>query len=543
MLPFQFFSQNVHFAISLFAALVFFAVFWLYFDAWTAKRTPKGLFKAASFLVVALSFILHGTLIEQTVLGSTLFGSLSDTLSTILRIAGYVGIIISELLDPLQPKPKLEGLTESQFAQKSAAPPTRLAPAIGLSGAANLAHLLLPLGAISITALYFRRATTGLERHLKPFALAFAFLSGFEILSLASLWRTTDNPTLAQLTASFGPFWIAEQVFLLVGAIMLGAWVWRYLTQRFFSQLFMIFVTLTLAIFLVTTVSFTFLLVNNVQKESLSNLQTATSVLGYAINAKKAETLANANTVAENPDIRQAVLNNDTTTLSRLVGSFLQKTKQSSLVITSDTGQVLLRAEDPSRYGDSLSSDTLIRRALIDQSSSSIGTRGGVIAPLVFVKSTAPIHDASQKVVGTVTTGLVIDNAFVDGIKHSTGLDSAVYVGNVRSATTFLAPDGKSRLIGVKDTNSSVQKTVLTQGKSFGGSVSVLNRQFLAVYAPLKDIDNTVIGMLFIGTPEASVIRTAGHSVELTFVVTAILLLLAVAPAFLIAKYISKQLE
>ncbi|HSX35793.1 MAG TPA: cache domain-containing protein [Patescibacteria group bacterium] len=551
MLPLQFFGQNVHFAISLFAALVFFAVFWLYFDAWTASRDNKDLVKCGGFLLVALSFVLHSTLIEQSVLGTSQLGAIADTLATVLRIVGYVGIIIGQLVDPLQDKPQLEGLDTSQFSDtEKAAPPakssvanTKKARAVGFGSAANLSHLLLPLSAFTIAGLYWRRATTGLERHLKPLAIAFCFLTGFEVLSLASLWRSTDNPIVARLVAPFGPLWIAEQVFLLIGSVVLGWWVWRYLTRRFLSQLFMVFTTLTLAVFLVTTVSFTFLLVKNVQNESLSNLQTASNVLKYALSAKEAETLANASSVAESSDVVSAVLAKDNKALANLTSTFLHDKKQSSLIITTASGQVLLRAEDPARYGDSLSSDTLVRRALIGEPRSSISAQDGVLAPVVFVRSTTPIRDAAHNIVGTVTVGLEADNAFVDGIKHSTGLDSAVYAGNVRSATTFVAPDGVSRLVGVKDTNASVQSTVLQKGKSFNGSVSILNRQFLAVYAPLKDIDNTVVGMLFIGVPQASILQDAGHSIELTFIVTAILLVLSIVPAFLISKYITKQLD
>jgi len=247
--------------------------------------------------------------------------------------------------------------------------------------------------------------------------------------------------------------------------------------------------------------------------------------------------------VAKSSDIVSAVMAKDNKALVNLTTSFLHDKKQSSLVITTADGQVLLRAEDPTRYGDSLSSDTLIRRALIGESSSSIGTQSGVLAPKVYVKSTTPIRDSANTIVGTVTVSIGVDNAFVDGIKHSTGLDSAVFAANVRSATTFVAPDGVSRLIGVKDTNASVKDTVLKKGKTFSGSVSVLNRQYLAVYAPLKDIDNTTVGMLFIGSPQASILKDAGHSVQLTFVVTAILLLLSIVPAFLISKYIASQLD
>ena len=83
---------------------------------------------------------------------------------------------------------------------------------------------------------------------------------------------------------------------------------------------------------------------------------------------------------------------------------------------------------------------------------------------------------------GTATVGLTIDSAFVDGIRQSTILDSAMYAGNKVSATTFTAPEGVTRMIGVAETNSSIQNTVLKEGRDYKGSDSILNLQFLAVY-------------------------------------------------------------
>lgn len=548
MLPLQFFGQNAQFAINLFAALVFFAVFWLYFDAWTTSHKSKGLIECGGFLLVALSFVVLSTVIEQPVFGKSLLGSVSQTIAASLQIVGFCGIIIGQLIDPLQKKPKTNGLQADDFSddtktKENSKLNTKKLAAVGFSGAANLLHLFLPFGALAIMVLYWRRATRGLEHHLKPVALSFLFLSGYEILSLTNLWTNSDNTVVAKLVAPFGILWMVQLMLLLIGSIILGLWVWHYLTRRFFSQMFMLFITLTLGIFLITTVSFTFLLVNNVQNESLSNLKTAANVLSYAINAKKAETLANASAIAENPSIISAVLAKNNQTLTNLTDTFLHDKTMSSLIITTANGQVMLRAEDPSDYGDSLSSNPLVRRALIGQSSSSIDGQAGVLAPSIYIDSSTPIWGTNNQIVGTVTVGLMVDNAFVDGIKQSTGLDSAVYAGNIVSATTFVEPDGVTRMVGVKDTNSSVETAVLKNGGSFDGSVSIYNLHYLADYIPLRDINNNIVGMLFIGVPQDSIIQTAGHSVELTFIVTAILLLLAIAPAYFIAKFIADQLN
>lgn len=533
MFPLQFVGQNVQFAISLFAALVFFAVFWLYFDAWTSKKpkATKDVYKWAGFLLVSVSFLIHSTQIESNYFGNPLFGDGAEKLASILRLLGYLGIIIGQLVDPLQQKPKTSSLEENLAKT----------PAIGASSYFGTSYVL-PFGALAIAGLYLRRATTGLEKHLKPIAIGFGFLFLYDVTSLSRLWRDTTNPNVFDLVKAFGPVWIISYILLLIAAAVLGRWVWRYLTERFQSQLFMIFTCSILAIFLLTTVSFTYLLQRNVHKQSLDNLSTAASVLNYALDSKKAETKADAEALAQNPQIVQAVISKDHSALVKQVSDELALKKISSLVITTDSAQVLVRAENPDRWGDSISSDPLVRRALLGTAGSTITSSDGVLAPVVSIKSAAPIRQ-NGKIMGTVTVSLTADNAFVDGIKSSTGLDSSIYSGSKLSATTLHSTDSQSRSIGVQLNDSKINSLVLAKGQTFSGNTDLFNRQFLAVYRPLKDVNNNVIGMIFIGQPQVDELKTAGRSIELTFVVTAFLIILSVFPAYFVSKQIAKQLE
>lgn len=541
MLPIQFLGQNLHFAISLFAALVFFAVFWLYFDAWLgrSRKTNQDTAKWAGFLLLSLSFVVQATVIDQSVLGQSVFGDASSNITNILRFIGFLAVIIGQVLDPLQKVPEVKAL-EDELADRQTS--TSAVPALATTSSLGSVYIL-PLGALAIAVLYWRRATKGLEHHLRPVAVAFLFFFGFELLLLAGLARDTTNPNLYNLVKAFGPLWIASYICLLAGALVLGRWVWHYLTERFMSQLFMIFTTSILIIFLLTTLSFTSLLMRNVKNDTLDNLQTASGVLNYALDSKKAQTQANAELTAQNPLIIQAISSKDHAGLLKLTASFLQSKKQASLDITDSSGQVLLRAQDPEKWGDSTSSDTLVRRALIGKSVSSITSSEGVLAPLIYIKTTVPVRAADNSVIGTVSVSLLADNSLVDGIKNSTGLDSAIYSGNTLSATTFTAPDGKSRLAGVKINDKHVSEIVLRKGQVFRGDLNILNRPYLAVYSPLRDADNSVVGMLFIGQPQISLLKTAAHSIELTFLLSAALLVLSVIPAYFVARYLARQLD
>jgi hypothetical protein len=529
----QFLLENAHFAVNLFTALVFFAVFWLYYDAWSQNKAFKEGMRIVGFLLLSLSYVIQATSVEGSILEASLLGSTTNILLVaITRIAGY-GLLLAILaFDPLEPRP--------EHKKRSHAQAIAMLPGMSLA-ILSVPQALYPILAVITGFLYLRRATVGLEDHLKPVAYSFFLLSISEFISLASLFRDTNNIAVYQLASSFGPFWILQHLVLLAAAVGFGWWVFGYLLKQFEVQLFMILTTAVLGIFLVTTVTFTGLLLKNIQDENLHELETDVKVLNFAVESKKAELLSDAQVVAQNPQIIQGVVDKARKSLADLSQDILIAKKESSLVIVGDSGQVLARGEDRDRSGDSLSDDPLIKRALRGESTSSVVTRDGVLASEVSVRAATPIKQ-NGVLVGVVMTGALIDSAFVDGLKKATGLETAIYGDNQISTSTLLGPDGKSRLIGLKEEHAAIKSTVLTRGESYTGSVNLLQRPYFGAYMPLKDVDNNPVGMLFVGKPQITVLQTAGKSIELTFLVTVLLLVTSVVPAYFVSKYIANQI-
>jgi len=528
----QFFLQNFHFALNLGAGLVMLMVTWLTFDSWLNRKQNKELWRWLGFLLLTISFLLRSTVVGQSTTSS--LSHWQSWLATTCQLVSYVLIIISQILDPLQPKPKTKGLGIDDPAA-----PAEGEIALGVNPALVV---FLPLGSLAIAGMYYRRATKGLERHLLPVSISFLFLALSDIAALATLARHSANVTVYNLAAVFGPIWLLEQAFLLVGVVILGRWAWQYLVTRLQSQLFMIVTSMIAGIFLVVATSFTYLLIDNVRTQALDNLNIAAKTLNYAITAKQSETLSQAESLASNPDFINAVAAGDHDRLNTLTASFLASKKLSSLIITNTDGAVLIRGEDPDRHGDSISSDTAIRRAAIGTESSTVAVVAGVLAPSVLLRSTTPLKQ-NNLVVGAVTVGLTIGSEFVDGIKAATNLDTTIYAGEVRSATTFTAADGKSRLIGLKETDPKVLIKVLKNNQTFEGQTSSNNTSYLAVFAPLKDADNATVGMLFVGEPQAKLFETASRSVELSFLIVGLLLLLSIYPSYRVATLISNQVS
>ena len=82
--------------------------------------------------------------------------------------------------------------------------------------------VLQPILALAVAVLYLRRATTGLENHLKKVAFSFFLLTFYELLGLAVLFEGTKTSVFTELTGAFGPCGITEHLILLVAAILLA---------------------------------------------------------------------------------------------------------------------------------------------------------------------------------------------------------------------------------------------------------------------------------------------------------------------------------
>jgi hypothetical protein len=522
----QFILTNGHFALNVFAALVFFSVFWLHFDAWLARKDKKEFIKILGFLCLSISFLLHATNMESTTLDMQLNLQAVPLTTTILGSLGYAFVAFALLLQPLMPKPVV---SESEVA---AALPLFIKPVV-----------LQPILALIVAVLYLRRATKGLENHLKRVSYSFFLLTLYEFTGLAVLFKGTNDIRIYKLVNAFGSLWLVEHVILFIALIVLAKWSFGYLFKRIQSQLFFIFVTSILTIFLLTTVSFTGLLLQNLQSQALAKLSEEVRVVAYAIDIRKSEALSDAKVIAQDSEIKLALADKDRTKLVEKAENFLLTKRESTLVILDENSQVLARGEDKERFGESMSEDALVKRVIIGGVTSSIITRDGVLAPEVHVRAAVPVMGENGNL-GMIVTGTILDDAFMSGIEKSTGLTAAIYGNDTLSATSLLDMSvGGISLIGIKESNEAVKRQVVAAGLPFTGSTSLLNMPYFASYLPLKDINNVPVGMLFVGKPQLTLIQSASRSIELTFIVTAFLIIMSIVPAYFISRSISRQLR
>ena len=399
---------------------------------------------------------------------------------------------------------------------------------------------------VLVALTYFRKSGEGLEKQLKPAAAAFFLFGISEILRMVFFWSGTASVYWSKTLAKFGPVWNVQHGFEFLGIAVLGVWLWGYIRFRVKLQVFVMTIALSLIFFLTTTVFFTFMLLRNLENDALAHLKTDVKVLEYAVDSLKVRTRAQAVTVAQDSAVQQAFAKRDKKTLTALATGYLNSQHATTLVIASTTGEVMVRAEDTERTNDNVGSDPIIMAALSGQEVETIEYSAGITVPVVTVKAAVPIRGINKqagKIVGVVETGFAVDSTFVDGVKSVTGLDAAVFGKDKRVATPFVAPDDKSRYVGTVETTDKVVDNVLGKGEVYIGAATVLNQPFYTAYAPLMSYDGTVAGMLFVGKLQTTLTEAAKRSIDVTFLGSAVLIILSVIPAYFFARFLQEHAE
>ena len=125
------------------------------------------------------------------------------------------------------------------------------------------------------------------------------------------------------------------------------------------------------------------------------------------------------------------------------------------------------------------------------------------------------------------------DLATVDLIKSLVGGTATIFQNDLRVATNVRKPDG-SRAVGTHLAAGPVYESVLGRGQPYRGKANILGVPFYTAYDPIKDRNGKVIGILYVGIPQAEFLKPI-HEIQLVALLiwTVLTILLALLSALL----------
>jgi len=241
--------------------------------------------------------------------------------------------------------------------------------------------------------------------------------------------------------------------------------------------------------------------------------------------------------------IKDALLNNDMTTLTKELGSIRKAESLDILTLTDHSGRVLVRTRNPSLSGDSQADDDLVSfvlstgevvAATVIVSEEELAKEGADLVaqariefiPTPKAKSTqetrqtsgmmmkagAPIHGYDGNLLGVLCAGSLLNRNYkiVDKVKDTVyqavkyeGKDigtATIFQGDLRISTNVRRKD-QTRAIGTR-VSEEVYEQVLVKGLPWIDRAFVVNNWYIAAYEPIRDIKDQIVGILYVGILE-----------------------------------------
>ena len=123
----------------------------------------------------------------------------------------------------------------------------------------------------------------------------------------------------------------------------------------------------------------------------------------------------------------------------------------------------------------------------------------------------------------------------VDRIKTLVGGTATVFQGDTRITTNVKKDDG-SRAVGTKLKPGPVYDAVLRDGRPYRGQADVLGKPHFVAYDPIKDASGAVVGVLYVGIPQADFMATVNTMLLALFGVGAVVALIVLGGCLYLSR-------
>ncbi len=213
------------------------------------------------------------------------------------------------------------------------------------------------------------------------------------------------------------------------------------------------------------------------------------------------------------------------------------------LTLVDRGGMVVFRFHNPSSIGDSLLQDIFVKTALGKKevsgtqvlSGDELSKEGAALAQKAIIqsipvpkekparkieetsgmvlKSAHPIIDFNGEILGALLGGVLLNQNYeiVDRIKNIVFKDAkykgkeigtaTIFLGDLRISTNVMDKEG-NRAIGTR-AMKEVQEQVLGKGTPWIHRAFVVDDWYITAYEPIRDIQDKIVGMLYVGMLES----------------------------------------
>ncbi len=355
-------------------------------------------------------------------------------------------------------------------------------------------------------------------------------------------------------------------------------------TKSIQSQLILYFTIAVLAPTIIISIIGTKLIYNQIitraENKSISDLNSAREIY----NNKIIQIESITRVTAARSFIISSLMENNYDTLQKELQYTLHNEKLDILTIVDRNGKVVCRGRNALTKGDFLLNDKFIERALkegktvsgtdivtsddlLKESYELVDRANMEIKPTpkskphsekletsgMMIKTAVPMFDRNKNLVGVLMAGILLNRNYeiVDKIKEVVherevyeGRDigtATIFQKDLRISTNVKNEDGTYAISTLL--SEEVYDDVLVKGIRWVGDAFVVNAWYISAYEPIRDIDNNVIGILYVGVLRQPFTDLLRNTILIFLGVAIGVILIIIFVAIFLTKRISRPLQ
>lgn len=347
------------------------------------------------------------------------------------------------------------------------------------------------------------------------------------------------------------------------------------------SQLALFFLAFACAIGVITSIIVNYLITNQIIFEAQERVKEHLSTARWIYQSKIKEIDRVIHWTSIRHVLKNAVKQRKVSGIREELLTLMREERFDFLTLVDKDGVVIHRVHNPESFGDRLFHDIFVKKAL--EGSSVLGTQvverddlikdgDELIKKAYFrliptpkakpieetemeramvIKSAHPIKDFSGEIIGAIIGGVLLNrnyeivdlikNVVFSGVKYKDKEigTATIFLGDLRISTNVIDKEG-NRAVGTR-AMKEVAEQVLEKGIPWIQRAFVVDDWYITAYEPIRDVENRIIGMLYVGMLEARYKSMREKIILLFFLFSMSGMLIALTVSFILSWRMMKE--
>ena len=347
------------------------------------------------------------------------------------------------------------------------------------------------------------------------------------------------------------------------------------------TQLALIFLALACFIGVVTSIIVNSLVTNQIIFEAQERVKEHLSTARWVYDSKIRDVDRTIRWTSIRHVLKRGLKEKDISPIKNELLGLMEEEGLNFMTLVDRQGTVIYRFHNPKASGDSLINDPFIKVALGKKgisgtqvlSGDELLREGENLAQMAIITSVPtpkekptrkveetsgmvlraayPIIDFNGEVLGALTGGVLLNRNYelVDRIKNIVFKDvkykgkeigtATIFLGDLRISTNVMDKEG-NRAIGTRAMRE-VQEQVLGKGMPWVHRAFVVDHWYITAYEPITDIQDKIVGMLYVGMMESKYALMKERLILLFFLFSMSGMLVALTVSFVLSWRILKK--